>query len=200
MKSFWYILALFAVVGCSSEESQTTDKNYIIKPDGTKVYKSEGVELTLLEKNEQGNVKNFESVSFVFKDVSALNYLTRSGNTPTPEDRKELQNESVFMLELVGHKPSGSLFENSEMSLSQNEATKYLIGAIEKDFTIIQNKKRFKPQGVQYDGVIGTGQKIRVAFFMNGVDLNSKYTIEYYDRLFGKGLMKLTRKKTNIIG
>ncbi len=185
------------LVGCS--EDNVIEKNYILKADGTKVYKSEGVELTLLKEDEQGSVKNFESVSFVFKDVSALDYLSRIGNPPSEEDRLDLEKESVFMLELVGHKPSGSVFENSGMNLSEEEATKYLIGEIEKDFVIVQKDKKFKPLGVQYDGFIGTGQKIRVAFFMEGVNLNLPYTIEYYDRLFGKGLVKLTRKKTDII-
>lgn len=198
MKYIFYISVLFSLFACS-EEKTTVDKNYIIKADGSKVYKSEGIELTLLEEGEQGNVKNFDGVSFVFKDVSSLDYLSRTGNLPSAEDRKELADESVFMLELVGHKPSGSIFENAGMAVSEDEATKYLIGEIEKDFVIVQKGKRIKPLGVQYDGIVGTGQKIRVTFFMEGVNLNLPYTIEYYDRLFGKGLVKLTRKKTDLI-
>ena len=196
MKYAFYIFTLIVLSSCS--EDKTIEKNYILKPDGSKVYKSEGIELTLLEKDEQGNVKNFEGVSFVFKDVSAFDYLSRTGRTPSDEDREDLEKESVFMLELVGHKPSGNIFENAGMDVSEEEATKYLIGEVVQDFVIIQNEKHFKPQGVQYDGVIGTGQKIRVAFFMEGVNLNLPYTIEYYDRLFGKGLVKLTRKKTDV--
>jgi hypothetical protein len=197
VKYLVHISILFIFFGCTEEK--TTEKNYIVKDDGSIVYKSEGIELTLLKEGERGNVKNFEGVSFVFKDVSALDYLSRTGNSPSAEDRKELANESVFMLELVGHKPSGSIFENAGMNISEDDATKYLIGEIEKDFVIIQKDKRFKPLGVQYDGKIGNGQKIRVAFFMEGVNLNLPYTIEYYDRLFGKGLVKLTRKKTDLI-
>lgn len=197
MKYLIYISILFVFFGCSEEKA--VEKNYIVKADGSIVYKSEGIELTLLKEGERGNVKNFEGVSFVFKDVSALDYLSRAGKNPSSEDRKELANESVFMLELVGHKPSGSIFENAGMELSEDDATKYLIGEIEKDFVLIQNEKRFKPLGVQYDGKIGNGQKIRVAFFMEGVNLNLPYTIEYYDRLFGKGLVKLSRKKTDLI-
>lgn len=191
------ILILLVLVGCSEET--TIEKNYILKSDGSKVYRTEGIELTLLKKDEQGNVKNFEGVSFVFKDIGALDYLSRTGNIPSAEDRMDLANESVFMLELVGHKPSGSIFENAGMTHTEDDATQYLIGEIEKDFTIIQNGKSFKSQGVQYDGKIGSDQKIRVAFFMKGVDLKLPYTIEYYDRLFGKGLVKLTRKKTDLI-
>lgn len=174
------------------------DKNYILKSDGSKVYRSEGVELTLLEKGEQGNVINFEGVSFVFKDISSLNYLKRIGKYPSTEDELQLAKESVHMLELVGHRPSGSIFENSGIKHNQADAIKYLVGDIEKDFVIVQNERRIRPLGVQYDGVIGTGQKIRVVFFMEGIDLSRPYTIEYYDRLFGKGLIKLSKNKTDL--
>jgi hypothetical protein len=197
VKLFINILILITLCACS--EDQVAEKNYIIKPDGTKVYRTEGVELTLLEKDEQGNVKNFEGVSFVFKDVSALDYLDRVGEVPSSQDKIALADESVFMLEFVGHKFSGSIFENSEMAKPESEATQYLIGEIEKDFTIVQGGKRCVAQGVQYDGKIGSDQKIRVAFFLKGVDLALPYTIEYYDRLFGKGLVKLTKKKTDLI-
>ena len=198
MKLLAYIFVFFGLFSCSGDKEEALDKNYILKPDGSKVYRSEGVELTLLEKGEQGNVINFEGVSFVFKDISSLNYLKRIGKYPSREDELQLAKESVHMLELVGHKPSGSIFENSGIKRNQADAIKYLVGDIEKDFVIVQNEKRIKPLGVQYDGVIGTGQKIRVAFFMEGIDLSHPYTIEYYDRLFGKGLIKLSKNKTDL--
>ncbi len=196
MKHLFYIVTIF-FMSCSEEKTKET--NYIVKSDGSIVYKSEGIELTLLEEGERGNVKNFEGVSFVVKDVSALDYLQRTQRNVSSADREELKRESVFMLELVGHKPSGSIFGNNEIQMSEEDATKYLVGEVESDFVVIQNEKRFKPNGVQYDGRIGTGQKIRVTFFMEGVNLKLPYTIEYYDRLFGKGLVKLTKKKTNLI-
>lgn len=198
MRYIFLIVCLGFLASCAQDDS-SEDKNYIVKPDGSIVYKTEGVELTLLEEGESGNVRNFDGVSFVFKDVSALNYLERIGQFPSSEDQKSLMNESVFMIEHVGHKFSGSIFENAGMVMDEQEATQYLIGDIENDFVVVQNNKRFTPEGVQYDGKIGGDQKIRSVFFLKGVNLSQPYTIEYYDRLFGKGLVKLTRKKNDVI-
>lgn len=189
-----YNIILLVVLLTACSETDDSKKNYLIKPDGTKVYKTEGVELTLLEKDELGNVKNFEDMSFVFKSVSSLDYLERSGEKVDDSDRKSLENESVFMIEFVGHKLSGSIFDQGENSLSEQDATKYLIGEIENDFVVIQNKKRIKPLGVQYDGKIGNSQKIRVTFLMEGVNLKKDHTIEYNDRLFGKGKVRLKQE------
>lgn len=198
MRHIFFIVCLGFLASCAQDDP-SEDKDYIVKSDGSIVYKTEGLELTLLEEGESGNVRNFDGVSFVFKDVSAVNYLERIGQFPSSEDQKSLMNESVFMIEHVGHKPSGSIFENAGMVMDEQEATQYLIGDIEIDFVVVQNNTRYTPEGVQYDGKIGGDQKIRSVFFLKGVDLSQPYTIEYYDRLFGKGLIKLTRKKNDVI-
>jgi hypothetical protein len=195
---FWIFALLALALSACGNEIVEAEKNYIVKPDGTIVYKSEGIELTLLEKGESGNVKNFDGVSMVFKEVKALDYLKRTGDKVSEADKKDLLRESVFMLEFVGHKTSGSLFENDEILLSEDDATKYLIGDIANDFVVVQKGKKFNAQGVQYDGKIGAGQKIRVTFFLVGVDLNSPYNIEYTDRLFGKGKIKMTKTKNDL--
>lgn len=178
------------LVSCSSG-----DNDPIVKEDVLAGMHSDDIALSS-EPSPIGEpaAKNLNGVHFVFKEIDALSYLERSGSQVAEADKKDLSDESVFMLEYQlsdGKSPK----ESPSIQLSPDQMTQYFMGNIIDDFSVSQGKQSFKANGVQYDGEIGN--KLRVVFFFKGVDIMEKFEINYHDRLFGRGSMKLI--KTNEI-
>ena len=143
--------------------------------------------------------KRIEGVEYHYSLVDALDFVRRSGKTVAKEDMEELEKESVVIFEFTTDKATQSAFDSAEMKLGKDDAIQYLMSGISNDFVIKQDGSEYKPAGCNYEGQIGEQNKIRVMFFMNGLDKNTSFTIEYYDQLFGKGLMKFTNSNQQIL-
>ena len=197
MRFFICISLITVLLSCSSKER---DKSYTYKKDGSRTSLNGGSELESgqLMNQKAANRKEFGNLTFGFNEVTAINYVERTGNHISAEDKKELEDESVFMLEIETKEQSIDILTVAEISMNEDDATQYLIGKVLDDFSIQQDGIKILPEGVQYDGKIGSGDKIRLVFFVQGVNLGKEYTIEYYDRLFGKGLVKM-KKNINAI-
>lgn len=197
-KALFYISFLVFTTVCFQSCKETpTSGSYVIKPDGTKEWVEEGgVTFDQVQTETSSNIETLGKISFGFKEVSAVEYLERKGEVIAKSDLSELEKESVFMLEFNADVKQGKdFFDVQDLSMNQSSAVQYMIGEISNDFKVIQGENTFLPNGVQYEGKIGTTNKIRVTFFFGDVNLDQPYTIEYNDRLFSKGLIQMNKNE-----
>jgi len=92
-----------------------------------------------------------------------------------------------------------SIFNSEKMQMNSEDATKYLMGAITKDITLMQGDQEFSTESVLYDGNLSGANKIRVYLFFRDLDQSEWTQIKYYDRLFGSGMINLKQKITESV-
>lgn len=192
------VIAIISILSITSCSEKTESMNY---SEDIGNLKEDILGASILE-HEQGidvQTIKIKGIEYHYSMVSALDFVQRSGNTVASEDLEDLEKESVVIFEFTTDKATQSAFESAEMKLEKDDAIQYLMSGISNDFVIKQDGTEFKPAGCNYEGQIGEQNKIRVMFFMNGLDKNDPFTIEYYDQLFGKGLMKFTNSNQQIL-
>lgn len=188
------VVLTLLIWGCSTDPVK---KDYTFKPDELK---SEGENSVLLISEGESQIgepltlKKSE-LSYVFNEVPALDYLRRKGEHVSKDDLEDLKGESVFMLEIKEKDRYKKITDSPFLKLSKDELGQYMVGKIVDDFRILQGGKTFKPNGSSYQNTIGN--KIRVSFYMKDVDLSKEFKIEYNDRVFGAGLMRIKKYRTN---
>ncbi len=188
------VVLILLIWGCSTD---SVNKDYTFKPDELK---SEGENPVLLISEGESQIgepltlKKSE-LSYVFNEVPALDYLRRKGEHISKGDLEDLKRESVFMLEIKEKDRYKKITDSPFLKLSKDELGQYMVGKIVDDFRILQGGKTFKPNGASYQNTIAN--KIRVSFYMKDVDLSKEFKIEYNDRVFGAGLMRMKKYRTN---
>lgn len=196
MRQFIYIASIcFTLYSCGEKDSNNGVNAF--KEDRINAQSSDfGLEQFEVKASNQ---KTIGGISFGFSSLLANDYLSRIGKKVSADDEESLKKESVFMLVIATKSATKDILESEELTLDLDEATQYLIGKVTEDFVVLQHNKRIKPEGVQYDGKIGSGDKLRLTFFFKEVNLSETFTIEYYDRLFGKGLIKMKNTNNELI-
>lgn len=196
MRILIYIsILLFTAQSCSDNDSMDYSSEF---KEDKRMQKGEDVPLEKFE-IATTSTKTFGKLSFGFSSVSATNYLSRIGKSVKLEDAESLKKESVFMLVIGNKDATKDILESEQLTMDSQDAVQYLIGKVTEDFVVIQKDKRITPEGVQYDGKIGSGEKIRLTFFFKEINLEEPFTIEYYDRLFGKGIIKMKNTNNELI-
>lgn len=186
------ILVLFSCSEKQEELSYQVDK-------GTNQSQALGEILLEHEIAEDIRTKKIEGVEYHYSVVNALDFIRRSGGHVDKEDIEGLEKESVVIFEFKTEKATQNAFESKEMKLGKDDAIQYLMSGISTDIVIKQNGKEFKPSGCNYEGQIGEQNELRFMFFINGLNTDNPFTIEYYDQLFGNGLMKFTNSNQQIL-
>jgi hypothetical protein len=197
MKAVYICLIGLFVLSCSEE---VTTAHQTDSPGGE--LSSTGVPLESVESPQtqsEPGTKIISGIAYHVHALPALDYLTRKGESVDVGDMDDLSKETVFMLEYWDVKGKGSIFASPEMVLDKDKAIQYLVGDVQGDFTIRQGGKEFIPTGVFYEGQIGDERKLRVTFFARGLNPAKEYQVVYYDRLFGKGIIKLKKNSNEII-
>jgi len=138
--------------------------------------------------------KRHKNITYTFKLVSALAFIEQKGERVAQEDRAALAKESVLIVTFETTQQGKNIFEAPEMTISKDEATQYLVGAITQDISIEQKGKTIHPSGAHYESAAGEAGKLRAFIYFNDIDLSEKAIVVYYDRLFGAGFMRSTVK------
>lgn len=141
--------------------------------------------------NERKVAETHNDVRYKIDLLSAKDFIERKGERVAKSDVQKLKKESVLILEMHVNDRVKSALESSKMVMSKEDAVSYLMSGIIKDVTIGQKKETFKPYEVLYDGHLTGANKLRVFLFFQDVDLNKTSKIQFYDRLFGAGLINL---------
>lgn len=156
--------------------------------------------ITLLKSTDvQQNTELINGVEYHIHYVSAWDYLERKRVVIDEADFDKLDDESVFMVEFSLEKSYSDILKSEKMELNPDEAIQYLIGDISNDFSVYQEGTLFKPNGVNYEGKTGPENRLRVAFYMKGIDLTKNFTVKYYDHLFGNGMIRFKNESNNIL-
>lgn len=200
MKRLAYIafIAGYIFTGCSGDSTTNDSIEYYSESnDQTKG------EALITSNNNASSVsrltKTIGEVNYKVNALTAVDYLARKGEHIASSDYDNISKESVFMLEFSVDDLHKKILENESIQLSKDDAATYFVGDVQKDFTIIQSGHEYKPNGVMYEGTNGKQNTIRLTFFLKDIDVHRNYSVEYYDRLFGKGLVKLSSIKNEII-
>lgn len=193
-----FVVFVFLLTISCSGDSESEKKGTSLKSDVAVVKNGESISL-VFEKGELGASEkmDYEGVSYVFKELPALDYLSRKGEKVSNEDRADLMEESVFMLEFELQDSHKEIEKSSLLKLSKDDLGQYMIGQVSNDFKINQENRTFTPNASHYEGIVGG--KIRVTFFFRDVDLSKKVEIQYVDRVFGNGLIKMIKTPNGLI-
>ena len=138
--------------------------------------------------------KRHKNIAYTFKLVSALAFIEQKGERVAQEDRAALAKESVLIVTFETTQQGQSIFEAPELTLSRDDATQYLVGAITQDLSIEQKGKTVHPSGAHYESAAGEAGRLKAFMYFNDIDLSEKAIVVYYDRLFGAGFMRSTVK------
>ncbi len=197
MHRFFVFATLLLTVSCSNDPEKEKEE-VSSNSDVSVVTDGESISL-IYEKGESGVPEKIEfgGVSYMFKELTALDYLNGKGEKVLDADRADLEKESVFMLEFKLQDSHRDIKDSPLLKLSKDDLGQYLIGKVSDDFKIYQDNKTFVPAASHYEGIIG--DKIRVTFFFQEVDLSKKIEIEYVDRVFGNGLIKMIKTPNSLI-
>lgn len=193
-----YVIFLVAMIffGCSDEQEPNSGS---FKSDELTAISDSLVPLSKKGKVQIGSPGNINTkgIKYTFKEVTALDYLNRKGEKVAENDVEDLEKESVFMLEFKSKENAKSIKDSPLLQLSENELGQYLVGKVNDDFKIKQGGKTFTPSASLFEGIVGN--KIRVSFFLTDIDLSKKFEIEYYDRVFGGGIIKMIKVPNGLI-
>jgi len=196
-----YILILCSLIllSCKDDVTSSGNNQYQYKEDlGANT--NDGHDLHNLITTSSIKHKKIDGIDFSVNGINAVDYIKRVGqNNIAEEDLDELKQETVFIVEFTDENEFKNIFDSEKILLDKDKAVQYLIGDLQNDFKVKQEGAIVSVNGLNYEGQVGTQNKIRVVFYAKGVDLNKPYTVEYYDRLFGKGLIKFKRTVNEII-
>lgn len=198
MKKAIYIALSLTLLGCSDVAKTETNHS---ADEGTTNSVSDRVEL--YGSSEPGGTSGMKQqlgeMTFHAHAVTALDYLFKKGESVQEGDYEALKDEAVVMVDFTAQNPHENIFLSEDMAYNRDDAIQYLIGDIQQDVKFIQGEKRLSANGVHYEGQVGPQNSFRVYFFVNGIDIEKEYQIEYYDQLFEKGLIKFKHTNTEII-
>ena len=179
-------ISFFITVSCS--EKKVEDHSFYGKDEGAEVLSDETDLLTYKENRKSSLSMKIQDIRYSISTINGLAY-----------DKSLLEKESVLMLEFLSENSLKNIFESENLQFGKDDAIKYLIGDILNDLTINQSGKEIKPHSLNYEGQIGAMNLLRVTFYTQGLDLSSPFQIEYYDRFFGKGIIKFKSNKNTLI-
>lgn len=195
MKFIFFILILFLIYGCNEN---TSEMDTVILPDDYAVSNSDSSIKFLNEAKFPRNTgtKEFSDMLLNFNVISAQMFLEHTGRAG--DDIEELQDESVLILDYQLKNVSKDVLNYS--SMSSDDLVQYFIGTIKNDISFKQSSETIFPSGVHYEGKVGSEHKVKVYFFVNGLDLDTPYEIIYNDKVFDKGQIKLAFNNPYILG
>lgn len=139
-----------------------------------------------------------DDIRYTTRAVSALDYLSHIGESPLENDHEALKSESVFIMELSTNNGK-SIKKSKELTLNDDELMKYLIGDIIKDFTVTQNEETYFANGTGFENSFGSDDKIRIMFYMKGIDLSKEYKVIFYDKILGKGMIRFSYMNSHLL-
>lgn len=179
------ITLLFLLGNCSDEASVAVGKNQ------TRVLASSQKQGMPEKADVKGSkTKKIDNINYRVDIVSALDFVTRSGDHVRAEDEKELANEQVVLLEIALDNELKKIWDDPAVKMTQEDAMNYLVDGIAADFSIEQNGKTISANGVNFEGRSGAVNKVKVQFFFAGVHPEKPMKVLFYDRLTGAGLIK----------
>lgn len=189
----FFFLTSILLLACTDKSNKGDRKSEFIGQDKATI--SEAYSFKELKKSDP--IKNKVAGDFIFSiDVlSSLDFLRHKGAQIEEKDSKDLENESTIILEITGKSLYEDIFESKSLTKTKDDAVQYLIGDIQKDFTVEQADVIYEPTTVIYEGRIGEKNKIRVLFLINKLNREKSYRIIYNDHLFGRGLIKFIINK-----
>lgn len=134
--------------------------------------------------------KVINGIHFRLDVLSAMDYLQHKETFVDTADRLALEKESVVLLKISLDNDLKKLFEDNRITMNKDQAVQYLMAGIQKDILIEQSDREVLVNGMSYEGQIGTADNVKIVFFVSGLNKKENYTVSYYDRLFGKGIIK----------
>lgn len=182
MRYLGYIWIGIFFSACSEKDETFVAGNPITEVPGKET------ENTLVS-SPNSKTKQIDRNRYTVRVFSALDFLKKKGETPTPNDEQELKKEGIVLLEIEGSDERKDFFEQPEIQLSSEDAMQYLIGNISEDIALSQGSEELYPSGVNFERIPGMQHKIRIVFFFKGIETDKKMKIEYYDRIFGSGII-----------
>lgn len=194
MRIYIYILILFFALGCQGKKS--TSERFFLEDNFSKKDNSLGFSNEAKFPRNRA-FKEFSDMLFSFTTISGLEFLQHTGRA-NEVDEKSLREESVLILDFQLKQLTHNILAHS--SMNQDDLVKYFIGSIKGDVSFKQNSKTLFPNGVHYEGKVGAEYKVKVYFFIRGLDLSSPYELIYNDKAFDKGQIQLTFNNPYILG
>ena len=134
------------------------------------------------------------SLRFKADLISAVDFIKLRGEVPAQEDLAQLAKEHVVILEVEDAKATTGIYSSKRLLLSKEDLSSYMMAGITNDLIVIQGDETYLAHSTLFDKDIGTtagGNTLRVFLFFNDLDDSKPFDIQFNDRLFGTGSIKL---------
>lgn len=195
LKSIYIIGAVVCLASCSSDKIDINAEQSVDAQIAGNVEKQTGSEAESESLDYLSKVEDIEGVQYSITAMSGLEFIEGKGEVVEASDIDALKKESVIFLEFTNNDPNKKLMEDENFTMQKDDAITYLASGIVADINIEQNEKMIQPNGVLYEKSVSGDHKIRVALFFTDVQMSEEFSFQYYDRLFGAGIVKLINKK-----
>ena len=199
MRYIYFISLTFALVACN--KLTPVNKQQKFNADIGTISDQDSKDNELFVKKQSDYLeKEINGMNYSISFINGLDYVKRATYRKIDsEDESELAKESVIMLEFSTKNEFDNIFHSEKMNMQKDDAVQYLIGDILKDIKIIQDSSEIFSSNHSYEGQLGAKNKLRVTFYFNNIDLNHSFQIEFYDRLFGNGIIKFNKNTNTLI-
>jgi hypothetical protein len=194
MRSVIFLL-LIGLSACSDAHKNVT----VSSEQETKMKNGQLLNSEDLSSNEKSLSKIVSGINYSCHVISALEFLERKQEQIDETDLKELKKESILIFDFSIPSEMKSIFDSPRNTMNKDDLIQYLAGNIVNDLEVEQNGKNFIPTGALYEGIVGKGNSLRVFFYIKDLNINDKMIIRFYDRMFGSGIIKLTKNSSNNI-
>ena len=138
--------------------------------------------------------EKIKGIQYSISSMNGLQFVERKGERVSPADIEDLKKETVVFLEFEHNEAGKDLLDLDALKMNKDDAIKYLSGAIASDISIENGDSPIVPNGIMYEGTSSGSKKVRVILFFSGCENQKEIEIQYNDRLFGAGLIKLITK------
>ncbi len=180
------IIFLFFLISCEEKQPIKTIEKH-------KLEQREALKYTLDNSKITGTIKKINNYQYSVNLISAYDYIRIKHESIEPGDISELKQEKILLLEIDDLK-NRKILDEKKIRISKDEMTKYLIGSITNDISLVTKNKNIYPLNVNFETAHGAENKLKFVFFFDS-KINSKIDhVEFYDRFFGSGLIRLKIK------
>ena len=138
-------------------------------------------------------IHRFGEVSYIAKFLPALEFLARKKEKVAENDKKDLETESVILLEFSSRKQSvADVLKLKQCALDYEKAIEYLSFRIESDMHVEQEGKIFTPTGTHFEREFNLSSRKRVLCYFKNIDPKKEFKLVFHDKLLGAGILKYT--------
>jgi hypothetical protein len=182
-----FVLALMVMYGC--EKSSQVHSSIENSDTGIK---ESGLSEVIEDYGKLNTIKKMvDNISYTFRIVSTAEFI----GFQNEETRKS--NEHVLIVSIVDLRSKNEIDKLKNILMDNDELSTYLVGPVCSDIEITQSNKTLALNGSLFEGLDTQNGVVRFYVFLENYNPSKEAVIQFYDKVFGNGMMKRSLTKRN---